>query len=124
MTLALRFPTSLRIGAGRFRTVVLFAASAAASAATVPASAQGPPAAPPANPFAGGAYAVPISGPVAVAYGDPSVPAGTASPGAVISGPIVTDPSASGQILSGPTPSGGPVYMAPQVIGGAMPGSP
>jgi hypothetical protein len=50
-----------------------------------------------ADPFAGGAYAVPTGAPISVAFGDPV--------------------AGSGPVLSGPTPSGGPVYMAPQVIG-------
>ncbi len=60
------------------------------------------------DPFSGGAYAVPTGAPIAVAYGDPIM--------------------SSGPTISGPTTSGGPVYMAPQVIGGGMlptmPGSP
>ncbi|HEX6987042.1 MAG TPA: hypothetical protein VF170_16810, partial [Planctomycetaceae bacterium] len=114
----------------QFRSVVLRSAAAlAASAAFGPAFGQVPPGAMPApggDPFAsGGAYAVPISGPVAVAYGDPA-----ASPGATISGPVISGPVPDGTVISGPTTSGGPVYMAPQVIGsppitgGVMPGGP
>ncbi len=104
----------------QFRSAVLLAASAAAS----PAFSQAyPPGAIPGtampteiisapgiatDPFMGGAYAVPTGAPISVAYGDPAAASG------IVSGPVV----------SGPTPSGGPVYMAPQVIGSPMPGSP
>lgn len=93
----------------RFRPVLLrSAALLAASAAVGSAVAQAPPGMV-GDPFAGGSYAVPTSGPIAVAYQDS---------GATLSAPI-TD----GGMYSGPT-AGGPVFMAPQVIGGTMPGSP
>src|SRR5690625_1986151 len=62
------------------------------------------------DPSAGGAYAVPTAGPVAVAYGDPA----TLSGGTVLSGPTMPP---DGTIISGPMPAGSQVYMAPQVIG-------
>ena len=94
----------------QFRSALLLAASAVAGPAMAQALPPGAITYPAGgDPFAGGAYATPIGAPVAVAFGD-----GMSSPGTIISGPTI----------SGAPPAGGPVYMAPQVIGGTVPGSP
>lgn len=124
MTRALRFRSAL------LRSAALFAASAAAGPVfgqalppgAVPSGAISAPTGPEilGDPFAGGAYATPIAGPVAVAYGDP----------ATLSGGTITSAPADGAFLQGPTTSGNQVFMAPQVIGSPqmtgspMPGSP
>lgn len=111
------------------RSAALFAASAAAGpllGQTLPPGAMPPGAmaAPAGDPFAGGAFAVPTAGPVAVAYGDPA----TLSSGTIMSAQGMP---ADGTVISGPMPAGNQVFMAPQVIGGQpqmmgspMPGSP
>lgn len=106
------------------RSAALFAATAAAGPLFGQALPPGAMAAPGGDPFAGGAFAVPTAGPVAVAYGDPA----TLSPGTIISAQGMP---ADGTVISGPMPGGTQTFMAPQVIGGSpqmmgspMPGSP
>lgn len=129
MTRALRFRPAL------LRSAALFAASAVfgpvfgqalppgAVPVGMPAGAISAPAGTEmiaGDPFAGGAYAVPTAGPVAVAYGDP----------ATLSGGTIGSAPTDGTILSAPGPLGNQVFMAPQVIGSPqmigspMPGSP